>query len=219
MVSRLLSFRKGKYQRGAVKSKEIPYRRSTQKPAIGYREVFYAYFCYREFVSLLPSVEVNSLLPTPVNPVDLIVSCPSKAGVDDVTSSDAISVNAAGPGTLSARLVFVRGEGFLRAAFFLPFLRTLDIDFFFMLLFLLVFERFARFPFFCLLLAFAITFSNICRLFLNLIFFSQVERVCKKFFKISGLHIYNNMYTNYFINSKLCDAALQKSVLSVIILQ
>ena len=32
-----------------------------------------------------------------------------------------------------------------------------------------------------------------------------------------GLHIYNNMYTNYFINSKLCDAALQKSVLSIII--
>jgi hypothetical protein len=34
-----------------------------------------------------------------------------------------------------------------------------------------------------------------------------------------GLHIYNNMHTNYFINSKPCDAALQKSVLSAIILQ
>jgi|GEM_PF-5055907 len=34
-----------------------------------------------------------------------------------------------------------------------------------------------------------------------------------------ALHIYNNMYTNYFVNSKLSDAALQKSELSVIILQ
>jgi hypothetical protein len=59
-----------------------------------------------EFVLLLPSVDVNSLLPTPVDPVDPIVSCSPRAGVDDVTSSDAISVNAAGLRTVSIRVAF-----------------------------------------------------------------------------------------------------------------
>jgi hypothetical protein len=101
-----------------------------------------------EFVLLLPSVDVNSLLPSQIDSVDPIVSCSSGAGADDVTSSDAISVNAAGPGFVSTRVVFRRGAAFLLAAFFLPPLRTLAVVFFFMLPFFLAFERFACFPFF-----------------------------------------------------------------------
>src|SRR5919107_2731469 len=117
--------------------------------------------CYREFVPLLLSVDVNSSLPTPVDPVDSIVSCSSRPGVDDVTSSDAISVNAAGLGTVLTRVALDRGAAFLLAAFFLPPLRTLVVAFFLMLSLFLTFERFACFLFFCLLLAFTITVSII----------------------------------------------------------
>src|SRR3712207_2444516 len=117
--------------------------------------------CYREFVSILLSVDMNSTLPTPVDPVDPIVSCSPRPGVDDVTSSDAISVNAAGLGTVSTRVALDRGAAFLVAAFFLPLLRTLVVAFFLVLPFFLTFVRFTCFLFFCLLLAFAITVSII----------------------------------------------------------
>src|SRR5918999_1830405 len=124
-------------------------------------EALYEYSCYREFVSLSPSADANSLLPITVDPVDPIVSCSPRSSVDDVTSSDAISVNAAGLGTVLTRVALDRGAAFLFAAFFLPPLRTLVVAFFLMLSLFLTFERFACFLFFCLLLAFTITVSII----------------------------------------------------------
>src|SRR5215210_3045425 len=116
-----------------------------KKPFLGCRAIL-CIFRYTDSVLLLLSVDVNPLSLTPVDSVDPIISCSPRAGIDDVTSSDAISVNAVGPDTVSTRLAVDRGAAFLRAAFFLPPLRTLAVAFFFMPTFFLAFERFVCFP-------------------------------------------------------------------------
>jgi hypothetical protein len=122
-------------------------------------------FCYIDDVLLLlllSSVGVNPLSLAPVDSVDSIIAGSPGDGGDGVISSDAISVNAAGADVVSACVTFGLGVAFLLAAFFLAPLRALAVtSFFFRLPFFLTFESLARFPFFSLLLDFAITVSII----------------------------------------------------------
>jgi hypothetical protein len=116
-------------------------------------------FYVDDLLLLLPSVDVNPLSPAPVGSVGSIIAVSPGAGGDNVISSDAISVNAAGADAVSACVTFGLDAAFLLAVFFLAPVRALAVTFFFLLPFFLTFESFARFPFFSLLLAFAITVS------------------------------------------------------------
>lgn len=123
--------------------------------------------CYIDDLLLLPllSTDAKLLSLACLGFVDPVIADCSTVGGDNVTSSDAISVNTAGDGDgVSVCVTFGADVAFLLTAFFLTPLRALVVTalfLFFWLPLFLTFESLARLPFFSLSLAFGIMINII----------------------------------------------------------